>query len=462
MNSKIRHPKSEPISEQAYQEHFVKPEEMLEARYGLPQKVEFCRRCVMSNQKPNSAVEFRHTSTSKKPTINFDAEGICAGCRNREQKVKIDWAERDRELRELCDRHRSKDGSYDCLVPGSGGKDSFYAAHKLRYEFGMNPLTVTWAPHIYTEWGWRNFERWIHSGFDNYLCTPNGKAHRLLTRLAVENLFHPFQPFIFGQKALAPKMALLHKIPLVFYGENEAEYGNPVQDDRGARRSNDYFAMDDLSQVYLGGTNVQELVDHYGMSKADLNPYLPADPNQLDEQKVEIHYLGYYLKWHPQGCYYYSVENGGFEASPERTPGTYSKYNSIDDRIDDFHYYTTYVKFGIGRTTYDASQEVRSEDITRDEAVALIKRFDGEFPERFAEEIFQYLSLPEKEFPQASRFFEAPIMNRDYFEAMSDRFRSPHIWKKEEGKWRLRKTIWEDETSKDSLQNYRLDRDMTV
>jgi hypothetical protein len=95
------------------------------------------------------------------------------------------------------------------------------------------------------------------------------------------------------------------------------------------------------------------------------------------------------LKWHPQAAYYYSVEHGDFEASPERTPGTYSKYNSIDDKIDDFHYYTTYVKFGIGRATYDAAQEIRSGDITREEGVALVQKFDGEYPDRFEKEIFE-------------------------------------------------------------------------
>ena len=84
----------------------------------------------------------------------------------------------------------------------------------------MNPLTVTWAPHIYTDWGWKNFQSWIHSGFDNYLFTPNGRIHRLLTRLAVERLFHPFQPFIMGQMYFPPKIALKLGIPLVFYGEN--------------------------------------------------------------------------------------------------------------------------------------------------------------------------------------------------------------------------------------------------
>ncbi|MBX9845846.1 MAG: N-acetyl sugar amidotransferase [Xanthobacteraceae bacterium] len=412
--------------------------------YGLPQNVEFCRNCVISNQRPNSATEFTHTKESRKATIHFDKDGVCDACRVAEQKHgTIDWDERERKLHELCDRFRRSDGHYDCLVPGSGGKDSFYAAHILKHKYGMHPLTVTWAPHIYTEWGWKNFQSWIHAGFDNFLNTPNGRTHRLLTRLAVENLFHPFQAFMLGQKNLAPKMALLHNLPLVFYGENEAEYGNPQADTTSANRDWSYFTARDKSTIHLGGVSVHDLINKFGVPEVDLVPYFPADPAQIEEKKVEVHYLGYYLKWHPQSCYYYAVEHGGFQASPERTPGTYSKYNSIDDRIDDFHYYTTYIKFGIGRATYDAAQEIRSQDITREEGVALVKRFDGEFPERFAEEIFRYLSIPEKEFPEASKLFEQPIMDREYFMHLADRFRSPHIWKQEDGVWKLRHTAFE-------------------
>ena len=415
-----------------------------EPYYGLPREVLFCKRCVISNQRPNSAVEFRHTSATKKTTIHFDEQGVCDACRFTEQKNKtIDWAMRERELQDLCNRYRRNDGKYDCLVPGSGGKDSVYAAHVLKYKYGMHPLTVTWAPHIYTDWGWKNHQAWIQSGFDNYLCSPSGRAHRLLTRLAVENLFHPFQAFMFGQKFLAPKMAALFNIPLVFYGENEAEYGNPILDTTTAVRDWSYFSTSDKTKIYLGGTSVHDLVSHFGVDEAELQPYFPADPDELKRKKTEVHYLGYYLKWHPQSCYYYAVENIGFQASPERTPGTYSKYNSIDDRIDDFHYYTTYIKFGIGRATYDAAQEVRSGDITRDEGVALVKRFDGEFPERFAEEIFKYLSVSPKEFPVASKQFEQPVMDRDYFMCLADRFRSPHLWKRQEDQWKLRSTVYE-------------------
>ena len=417
--------------------------EDLEAYYGLPGDVLFCKRCVISNQRPNSAVEFSHTRASRKTTIGFNEEGVCDACLFAERKATgIDWGERERQLREICDRYRRTDGYYDCLVPGSGGKDSFYAAHKLKYEYGMHPLTVTWAPHIYTDWGYRNHQRWIHAGFDNYLCTPNGRVHRLLTRLAVDNLFHPFQPFMLGQKNLAPKMGLLFNLPLVFFGENEAEYGNLIADTDMAKRDNRYFVLKDRSQAFLGGVSLPDLEGKYGLEKVDLEPYLPPDPDQVAARKMEVHYLGYYLRWHPQACYYHAVENGGFEASPERTPGTYSKYNSIDDRIDDFHYYTTFVKFGIGRATYDAAQEIRSGDITRDEGVRLVRRFDGEFPERFAEEIFRYLSIPEREFPVAARAFAQPEMTRASFMELADRFRSPHLWRLDADGWRLRHTVW--------------------
>lgn len=410
-----------------------------EQKYGLPSDVKFCVSCGVSNQRPNSTVEFKHNKASIKKTINFDENGSCDACAAAKSKqVEIDWEKRRAELKQLCDKFRSRNGSYDCLVPGSGGKDSFYQSWMLKYEFGMNPLTVTWAPNIYTDWGWHNFQAWIHSGMDNFLMTPSGRSKRLLTRLAVENLFHPFQPFMIGQKCFAPKMAMRFNIPLIFYGENEAEYGNPMGDNDDAQRSFEYFSSTADDDLYLGGEAVASLKNNFGMSASDLEPYMPVDVSPLKEMGTQVHYLGYYLKWHPQSAYYFAVDKGGFMASPERTAGTYSKYNSIDDKIDDFHYYTTFIKFGIGRATYDAAQEVRSGDLELEEAQALIRRYDGEFPERWADEIFKYLSIDEESFPIAHKCFEHPKMTREYFEALTDQFRSPHLWYQENGKWSLR------------------------
>ena len=396
----------------------------LEAKFGLPADVRFCARCVISNQRPSSTVEYAHTRESKKETIHFDADGVCAACRFAEEKERVDWAARERELLDLLARHRRTDGRYDVLVPGSGGKDSIYASHLLKYKYGMNPLTVTWAPHIYTEVGWRNFQSWLHAGFDNYLCTPNGRVHRTLTRLAFENLLHPFQPFIFGQKSLPPRFAAVHDIPLVVYGENEVEYGNPFGEATTAQRDPRYFTREARREdLHLGGVSVPALAEH-GITPRDLDPYLAADPALLAEKQVEVHYLGYYLRWVPQECYYYAVEHANFEANTERTEGTYSKYNSIDDRMDGLHYFTTYIKFGIGRASYDAAQEIRNRHLTREEGVALVRRFDGEFPRKWFQENLDYMGISE------ARFWE-----------VVDQFRSPHLWKREGTAWALRHQV---------------------
>ncbi len=98
----------------------------LEVKYGLPREVKFCRFCVISNQRPNSAIEFRHSINSKKSTIHFNEEGICDACvMTKRKEQEIDWQSREEELIALCNRFRKNDGTYDCIISGSGGKDSF-------------------------------------------------------------------------------------------------------------------------------------------------------------------------------------------------------------------------------------------------------------------------------------------------------------------------------------------------
>lgn len=406
--------------------------------YGLPSEVKYCSRCVISNQRPNSAVEYTHNRSSKKTTIGFNSDGVCDACLVADKKKETDWALREEELFELSRKFKDFPGPYNCIVPGSGGKDSFFQAHQLKYRFGFRPLTITWAPHLYTDWGRKNHEAWVGAGFDNFMVTPNGLIHRLLTRLAVDNLLHPFQPFMIGQKTLAPRLAVQFGIPLVFYGENEAEYGNPIADTQTALRDPSFFQSDEPNNVMLGGVSIGELVEDYGVAKADLDLYLPVNSDQTEKLGLEVHYLGYYTAWHPQGAYYYAVEHGGFTPSPERTPGTYSKYNSIDDKIDDLHYWTTHVKFGIGRASYDAAQEIRNGEISREEGIALVNRFDGEWPSRFEDELMEYLTVDTRLGPTIASKFDSPEMTVEKFREHADNFRSPHLWVKDSGTWVLR------------------------
>jgi N-acetyl sugar amidotransferase len=397
----------------------------LEAFYGLPKEVKFCKKCVMSNQRPGSTVEFKHTKDSKKVTMNFDEHGVCDACRTAEIKENINWGMREEELIALLDKHRKNDGSYDCLVPGSGGKDSAYQSHVLKYKYGMNPLTVTWPPILYTEYGLRNWKNWLDAGFDNISFYRNGKVMKLLTKISIENLLHPFQTFILGQKNLGPKIAAKFGINLIFYGENEAEYGNPIADNMTSLRDKSYHSFDNLDDIFLGGVPVPELINNYDVRLSDILTFLPPKAEELDKANIEVHYLGYYLKWTPQEVYYYAVENTGFKARPFRTQGTYSKYSGIDDKIDDLHFYTTFIKFGIGRASYDASQEIRNNHITREEGIALVNRFDGEFPDRYFNDVMDYLEI-----------------KPEYFHELCDKFRSPHLWGKDEsGLWRLRHNV---------------------
>ena len=411
--------------------------------FGLKKDVIYCKNCVISNQRPNSEYEYKHTTKTKKRTIIFE-DGLCQACQYaKAKKEKIDWKDREKQLRELCDKYRKNDGSYDCIVPGSGGKDSFFTSHMLQNKYGMNPLTITWAPNMYTPWGLKNMENWVNSGVDNTLLSPNRKVQRLLTRLSLEHLLHPFQAFQFGQKYLAPRIAMRHNVELIFYGEHMAEYGNSLEEVKTPIMDEKYFINDD-ENLYVGGVSHSDLTSKFGLSNADLKHYKPLTTEEIGDSKIQVHYFGFYEPWHPQGVYYYAVEHGGFVTSPERLSGSYSKYNSIDDKMEEFNYYTLGIKYGLGWTSYLAAQDTRNGDLTIDEAVALTKKYDIEYPETWINDFLDYVSIPAKEFPIASKQFEQPIMDREYFDNLVDSFRSPHIWKLENDIWTKRKNCWDE------------------
>jgi N-acetyl sugar amidotransferase len=400
--------------------------------FNLPEKVVFCKKCVLSNQRPSSIPEFKHTKNRPGAKyLNIDPlTGICDACKVAEIKnINIDWEQREKELLKVLDKHRSKNKDYDCIVPGSGGKDSVLASHILKYKYGMNPLTITWPPILYTDYGYKNFRNWIEiGGFDNLTFNQNGRVMKLLTKLSIQNLLHPFQTFILGQKNLAPKIANKFNIPLVFYGESEAEYGNPIADHNSSLRKNEFYTYKNIKDLYLAGCSIGYLEEKFGLSLKDLSIFFPIEKKSLENFDLNIHYLGYYIKWIPQEAYYYAVENSSFKARPFRTEGTYSKYNSIDDKIDDLHYYTTFVKYGLGRTSYDASQEIRNKHLNLNEGKLLVKKYDGEFPERYFDEIMDYIE-----------------MDKNEFHRLCDEFRSPHLWvNTNKDGYKLRHTVNED------------------
>ena len=396
--------------------------------YGLPENVEFCKACVISNQRPSSTVEFKNNDGKNKSGIFISDDGICDACNYNSKKSKINWEDREKQLFKFLQKYRKNNGDHDCIVPSSGGKDSSFTAHILKNKYKMNPLAVTWAPNMWTDVGFENFDNLSRiGGIDSLLITPNGKLHRYLTKNAFLNLGHPFQPFIHGQKIIGPKIAKKLNIPLIIYGENQAEYGNKLEDNLTHYMNNHFFSVEDnfnFKEIKFGGKSIKDILEEKKFKLNDFSTYFPLKKKEVVESKIQMIFLGYFEKWDPQECFYYASENTGFKPAKERSEGTYSKYTEIDDKIVPMHFYTTFIKFGIGRASYDAAQEIRNNKITREEGANLVKKFDGEFPKKYFNDFLNYIDISE-----------------DIFFKKIDDLRSPHLWKKINNEWSLKQLI---------------------
>jgi N-acetyl sugar amidotransferase len=381
--------------------------------YNLPEKVIFCNECTMSNQRPR---------------ITFDISGVCSACNFAKHKKKsIDWKVRENELKLLLKKHKKSDGSYDVIVPCSGGKDGGFVAHMLKYKYGMNPLTVTWAPSIYTDIGRKNLDNFINiGGFDHILGSVNGKVHSKMARISFLKMGDNFQPFAYGQTNFPLKMAVQHDIKLVMYGENgEVEYGGNMKYAESPVKE-----MTHYDNIMFSGISPERLKDlaEEGLTQSEIAPYLGPSKKKVEESKIENHFFGYYHFWDPQENFYYCTKHNGFEVNDSRSEGTYSKYASLDDQNDWLHYYLSFIKFGIGRATSDTAHEIRDGKISREEGIMLVKKFDGELSKKYFQVTLDYMSLSGKEFWE-----------------VIDSWRSPHIWEKtEKFLWKLKNPIWKE------------------
>ena len=369
-------------------------------------KVVFCKKCVLSNQRPRTM---------------FNEDGVCAPCLYAEfKRTSIDWDKREKELEELCDKHRSKDGSWDVVVPGSGGKDSSYVSVMLKEKFGMHPLTVTWASAITTDIGKQNLDAFIRSGFDNVLGTPDGKVHQKLSQITFKEFGDNFLAFGYGQLNFPIQTAVRYKIPLVMFGEDgDVEYGGSFERYDTPKFDFDYMVKTKFTSY------PPEYWKSFGMKPEDLQRYSLPPLKEIKSNNVEVHYFSYYDFWDPQKHYDVAKKSTGFKPNPEgRSEGTYTDFASLDDKTDGFHYYMAFIKFGTGRATSDAQHQIRDGVLTRDEGVDLVRQYDGEFPTRDLKEFLEYMEMD---------------MNTLY--RTIDKFRKPLIWKKINDEWKLRQQV---------------------
>ena len=364
--------------------------------------VRFCNSCLMPDTRPR---------------IVFDEAGVCNACHTAGTKNRIDWDARREEFLDLAARHKSTDAPYDCIVPWSGGKDSSTIAYRLKFEYGLNPLLVTFSPLMPNNIAAHNREALINLGFDHVMVRANQKVSRRLARRFFIERGDPKVHWNAGINSVPVQIAVNYKIPLIFYAEHgESEYGGRVL-------SSEHTKMRDFTEVLEHqicddpANCLDEKID-----ASDLAPYVYPDLSEVEALGVKALYFGYFFRWNMLDNWNFIKDKIDFRTEPKgRTDGTFTNFDSLDDKIDTLYYHMQFIKFGFGRATRDACRMIQNGQMSRAEGRELALKYDAEFPDTFHEEHLEFLSLNAAEFAETV-----------------DRHRDPNIWLQEGNRWVLR------------------------
>lgn len=364
--------------------------------------VQYCKTCLMPDTRPR---------------IEFDADGVCNACHTAERKKNIDWPARRQEFMALVEQYRARTGPYDCIVAWSGGKDSSTIAHRLKFDFGLNPLLVTMSPLMPNEIAQHNREALIQKGFDHLMVRANQNVSRRLSRRFFVERGDPKIHWNAGVNAVPVRVAVNYNIPLIFYAEHgESEYGGRVL-------SEDHMKIRDLAEVleHQIGDDPNNWIDD-GIEERDLAPYIFPDHDAIEKVGVKALYFGYFFRWSMLDNYNYIKDKIDFRlADGGRTDGTFTNFDSLDDKIDNLYYYLQFIKFGFGRAVRDSCRMIQNHQMTRAEGLELVRKYDDEFPKTFHDEHLDYLNLSEAEFTETV-----------------DKHRDPQIWELRGNEWVLR------------------------
>ena len=350
---------------------------------------------------------------STRPRITFDQRGWCNACRWMETKKTLDWAKRLSELELLLDKHRSSDGSFDCLVPLSGGKDGSYVAHNLKKKFGMNPLCVTITPALPLELGEMNLRSFVESGYNHISVNPAFEAMRTLNKEGFIEMGFPYYGWLISIQAAPIKVAAKFGINLIFYGEDgEVEYGGSTETDK-----NPIYDVAYMKKIYLEG-GYEKVLDKADIENAELSFFRFPSDKELTKSKIDITHWSYFENWDPYRNYLVAKEHCGLKESEDTNSGTFTNFSQNDQALYSLHTYLMYLKFGFGRGNQDASIEIRRGAMDRDQALNLVKLYDGHYPEQFINEYLDYYR-----------------MSKIQFDETLDRWANKDLFEKIDGKW---------------------------
>jgi N-acetyl sugar amidotransferase len=347
-----------------------------------------------------------------KPDLRFDEHGVCSACLSFESRKAVDWERRREEFVALTDRHRSKDGSnYDCIVPVSGGKDSTYQVVRL-LQHGLNPLCVTATTDSLSDIGRRNLQNIAKLGVDHMEVTMNPAVRRRLNRLALTEIGDISWPEHVAIFTVPIRIAVQLRVSLLVWGENsQNEYGGPAS----AQKNNvlDRRWLEEFGGLL--GLRVTDLIGLEGIERRNLVQYFYPSDAELKSGGVTGLFLGYYFPW--DGYQNALIAQGhGFEVWPHAVEGSLANYENLDNYQTGIHDYFKYIKFGFGRASDIACNHIRRGRLSREDAIAMVRRHDGKFP-------WTYLGRP------IAEILREIDMTIDEFQAVCDRFTNKRLFK---------------------------------
>jgi len=348
---------------------------------------------------------------STRPRIKFDERGWCNACVWMDEKENLDWSQRQSELIELIDKHRSTNGGYDCIVPVSGGKDGSYVAYQLKSKYKMNPLTVTIRPALEMELGDSNLKSFIESGFDHMHITPNADVMKDLNKYGFIEKGFPYYGWLISIHTAVLRVATNFGINLIFYGEDgEVEYG-------GSTETKNVSTYDSVYQrrVYLED-GYESVLSNIYTDESKL--YFFRFPKEEKLKKIDLTHWSYYEPWDSYRNYVVAKEKCGLTEKEFTNPGTFTNFAQNDQAFYALHTYMMYLKFGFGRATQDAGIEIRRGAMDRDQALNLVRLYDNEYPEEYIETYLDYYEITKK-----------------YFDSIINKWVSKDLFVKDKGRW---------------------------
>lgn len=376
--------------------------------------MDYCSKCVYP---ANTAID-----------IKIDSSGTCAGCRYFKDMENIDWESREKKLKKILDKYRNPNAPYDCIIPVSGGKDSHYQTHLIKEVYKLKPLLVTFN-HLCSPWiGIKNMYNLVDKlKVDHIRFTPNPEIVKKLMKYTLKKRGDLCWFCQTGVVTVPIQVAVNYKIPLIIWGEHGWShlFGTKSFEDEVE------FSVEERKKLFMRGLSVEEVLkDNPDIALRDLNWVIYPEQSEIDKIGVRGIYLGNYIKWNQKELTEFVVKKYGFTTRPKAR--TYNTYADADCHLcSGSNDYLKYLKFGYGRTTDHASQDIREGRITREEGIKLVKKYDHLRPEDL-DELLKELNMTEEEFLKCV-----------------EPFRDKRVWEKNsKGEW-VKKTSIDPENKVD-------------